>query len=189
MKKILPLVLSLMLVFFSACSKSSSPEGEEAPPDPGSTGEVKATLSFSTGNTVVLNATGNFTLFNRLIDVTNHDTILTITGSLASFKQLNIRLTNISSAGTYPFITNQAAPPEEGYPQCEYLDWATDDMYSTLQMRSDPGSVTIETLTSSYVSGYFNAQVTNWYPGRPDAGTTITVSNGSFKGNFKTSSY
>ncbi|HET9826820.1 MAG TPA: hypothetical protein VFP87_15880 [Chitinophagaceae bacterium] len=186
MKKILSLVVSVLVVFY-ACSKKSSPEIPEPPPDPGSTGEVKATLSFSSGNTIVLNATGNNTLFNRLIDAVNSDTILSITGSITgTFKQLTVRLVNISSPGTYPFITNQNAPPE-GYPQCEFVDWSPFDAFSTMQIRTDPGSVTIQTIDSNYVSGYFNAQLTNWYPGRADAGATITVSNGSFKGNFRTS--
>lgn len=182
---------NLLVMLFISCSKSSGPggDGPEPPPDPGSTGEVKATLNFSTGNTIVLSVTGNNTLFNRLIDLANHDTILTITGGIpGTLKQLNVRLTDISSPGTYPFVTNQSAPTE-AYAQCEFLDLSINDFYSTLQIGTDPGSVTVQSITSNYVSGYFNAKLTNWYPGRPDTGGTITVTNGSFKGSFKTSSY
>lgn len=193
MKRILPGMIGyLLVILFISCSKSSGTgDGEPpTPPDPGSTGEIKATLNFSTGNALVLNATGNSTFFNRLIDTRYHDTILTFTGSFnGSLANLTIRLTNINATGTYPFITNQTAPPSEGYPQCEYNGNSSGEFYSTQQIKTNPGSITIQTFTSDYISGYFNAELTNWYPGRTDTGTTITVSNGSFKGNFKTSSY
>jgi hypothetical protein len=195
MKKILILIIvNFLLVSFYSCSKSSGGAGgggmpPPPPPDPGTTGEVTAALAFSTGTNILLNATGNNTFFNKQIDLMYHDTMLSIVGSVnSSFAQLTIVLTNINAPGTYPFITNQTAPPEEGYPQCQWMGEEPDDFYSTQQIRTNPGSITIETITSTYISGYFNAELTNWYPGRSSASSTITVSNGRFKGYYSTSS-
>lgn len=189
MKKIGWLLTALLLVAVSnSCSKSSSSGGgplPSPPPDPASTGEVKATLTYSTGEMLTLNASGNYTLFNRMIQAAYNDTLLTITGSPFdnSFQQLNIRLLNISRPGTYSFKTGQTGAENAAW--CELNGNSTGEYYTTQQV-TDPGSVTIQSITSDYVSGTFTAGMTSWYPGRPDAGRQITVTNGGFKGHFTT---
>lgn len=192
-RKYVDLLAMLAICTMSSCSKNgggSGGGGYNPPPDPGETGTVQATLSFSSGSILALNATGNYTLFTRRIDAAHGDTLIVLSGSLPDATgQLTIRLTNIDMPGTYPFVSRNVPPPSSGYALCEFLDYSHAIFYSTQQVVGNSGSITVQSLNSSSISATFNAVVSNWYPGTTDPVITIAITNGSLGGNFKTYYY
>ena len=158
------LVAALFITGHLSCSKSSSSSGGgngdyNPPPDPQSTGEIKGLLTYSNGSTYLLNATGNYTFFTRLIYTNVGDTVISISGSLDNkMSSVTIRLVNISSPGSYPF-SNQLTPRSRSYAICEYYGTPLGNLYSTVPMTTDAGTVVIQDISSISVTGTFNSVV------------------------------
>lgn len=184
MKKMLAVLSGfLLLSATNSCNKSSSGVTR---PYWDWTGELKAILTYSTGEVVRFNATERATLFSRLLDTARHDTILTISGSInAGTEQMRIHLKNITRPGTYVLATSRGSSGN-AQASCDFVGRLLNEYYSTFSVASDAGSVTVDFISSDSVSGSFHAQMKSWEFFTISPGRQITVTDGTFKGHFGT---
>ena len=156
----------------SSCKKSST--GYTIPPG-NPNNEVKATVSINGGPASSSTATGNSTIFVKRFDP-NGDTVITIVGG-GNQGQINITLVNTNSSGTYIFENNSNS---KQYALCYFnIGNALTGPYEfyIATTGSRPGTITIDTLTSTSIKGSFTSDCVG-------AGGTIIITDGSFKGEF-----
>jgi len=172
MKKIPLNVIAFIFVMLLSCGEKS------APPDPFADNEIKATISVDGAAPILCESKGNATLFVRRTE-SNGTIITTIVGC----SQVNISLANISSPGTY-FIDSTLSG-QNSSASCQYIvgnPYAPTDMFFSSAYKQNtgnlPGTVVIESVSSSYIKGTFSAFCMN------NTGKQVRITNGSFKGNF-----
>lgn len=160
------------LIMASSCKKSST---DVTIPPGNPNNEIKGAVSVKGSAVSSFTATGNSTVFVKRFDP-NGDTVIVITGPLGE-GQVEITLVNTNSAGTYAFENN---PSSRVYSLCWYgignaLTGPFELYIATTG--NDPGTVTIENLTSNSIKGSFTSNCVG-------SDGIIQITNGSFKGEF-----
>jgi hypothetical protein len=167
----------LYLVFAILAISCKKPPTAVTIPPGNPNNEMKATVSINGGPASSSTATGNSTGFLRHIDPTNGDTVIVIYGSCADQGDINISLVNIDSLGTYIFENN---PTSRQYALCNFSFSLGSNAYGEVYFAttgSQPGTITIDNLTSTSIKGSFTSNCVR-------GGGTIQITNGSFKGEF-----
>ena len=160
--------MSCCLIIISSCKKSST---ETTIPPGNPNNEMNATVSVNGGAAGSFTATGNSTTFGRRIDP-NGDSVIYIDGDVGGGEAL-ITLVNTNSAGSYPFENN---PSTRQYSLCQFQIINPYQLYFATT-GNNPGTVTIESLTSSSIKGSFTSKCVG-------ADGIVQITNGSFKGEF-----
>lgn len=184
MKKILIVILSnVLFISLLSCSKSSTrPSGNNTSVYNSST-EISATVSIDGGIPRVFKSIGGL--------VHKSDTIMYIdatedTSYFSEKPSIEISLIRINSVGTYLFENHPSSNryPKLGYyvpntPVCAICNdfYGTQNNFQTLP-DWEAGSITIESWTSDYISGSFNAICKRYN------GSTVQLTNGKFKGKL-----
>lgn len=171
MKNILLNLIAFLLLMQLSCGKESKPY------DPFPDNEVKATITVDGAAPILCESKGNATLFVKrtetsgplitVVDVRKYRSISkTFLAQAPTFWTLPYQLQNTSAWCQYivgnPFVS---------------ADYYFSHTYKTNTGNSS-GSVTIESISSSYIKGTFNAICMG------NAGKLVRITNGSFKGNF-----
>lgn len=172
MKNILLNLIAFLLLMQLSCGKESKPY------DPFPDNEVKATITVDGAAPILCESKGNATLFVKRTETSGP--LITVVGC----SQVSIYLQNVSSPGTY-FLDSTLSTAPNTSAWCQYIvgnpfvsaDYYFSHTYKTNTGNSS-GSVTIESISSSYIKGTFNAICMG------NAGKLVRITNGSFKGNF-----
>lgn len=169
--KQLTLIIILCTVYLG-CKKSHDYTLPPKYPD----NNLKATISVDGGSPFVLSATGDFTMFVTFVDSSSGEKVSTVLGSNEN-SQVQIEFINIPAKGTYSFGSSNG--PGSVYAFCDYIvgnPFAPSALYST-SFNGGSGTVTIDSLSSQYISGTFSATCVS-------GNINAQITSGSFKGNF-----
>jgi hypothetical protein len=175
MKKLLLNLFGLTVVILFSCRKNSF-----TLPDPFPDNEITATTSVDGAAPVSCMAKGNATLFVKRTE-SNGTTLITIVGCSP---QIEIFLYGIATPGTY-FLDSAVVAGQYAGTTCDYIvgnPFAPTDMFRSSTYKNNSsissGSVTVESISNSYVKGSFSATCMN------NSGKIVGITNGNFKGNF-----
>jgi hypothetical protein len=162
----------LILLLLSSCIKSSVLN------KPNLDNQLSYTVEFDGGGTVTTTNTDLQTIFHRSAQVNGE--VLIIVGGTFVFGTdaytLSFILKNITATGVWPF---ESSPPSEalgqivkGNPQSPAATYTTSDYFTVTG--NPPGQIVIDSITSTYIKGSFDAYFN---------GSGVTVhSTGTFRG-------
>jgi hypothetical protein len=166
MKRINGILLYALVIsslFFGACHEASHLPAAIHPNN-----EFKATV-----NGVAISVKGNNTLFSTREDTGSGEKVTVILGNWGD-NSLKLTLVNIITTGTYSFALIDSVQSL----LCEYTEGAPLNVTNSTQYNNGSGTVTLDSLSASYIGGTFEAKL----PGA--SGGLVNVTSGSFKGLF-----
>ncbi|HEV8282698.1 MAG TPA: hypothetical protein VGQ09_00230 [Chitinophagaceae bacterium] len=159
----------LLSVFIAACSKSKDE------PYPGSTDEIKASVSEKGGAVFSFYAKSSATVFSKTVH-SSGDVSIIISGNHSSSQHVLLNLYNITTTGTYAMGGSGAQFVQGQYIIGDIGGGGASEGF-LVQPPASTGTITITVLTDKTITGTFSMTCT---------GTTgaVQVNSGSFKGTF-----